>query len=86
MELRIDKAGRIVLPKPMRERLGLRQDSELEAIEQPEGVLLRRLAPKPSMVLVDGLWAHQGSAESGANWDRIVEDLRDERTESILRS
>ncbi|MGD0486496.1 MAG: AbrB/MazE/SpoVT family DNA-binding domain-containing protein [Syntrophorhabdales bacterium] len=41
MELKIDKAGRIVVPKPLRERLGFKPDTELEAIEQPEGVLLR---------------------------------------------
>ena len=56
MELRIDKAGRIVVPKPLRERLGFKPDTELEAIEQPEGVLLKRIEQRPSMVKVDGLW------------------------------
>jgi AbrB family looped-hinge helix DNA binding protein len=30
--VRIDKSGRIVVPKPLRERLGLKPDTELEAI------------------------------------------------------
>ena len=64
MELRIDKAGRIVVPKPLRERLGFRPDTELVAIEQAEGVLLKRVEQRPSMVKVDGLWVHQGSAEA----------------------
>jgi len=39
MEIRIDKAGRIVVvPKPLRERLGFKPETELEAIEQPEAV------------------------------------------------
>jgi len=86
MELRIDKAGRIVVPKPLRERLGFKPDTELEAIEQPEGVLLRRVQQRPSMVKVDGLWVHQGSAEPGANWERILENLREERIESVLKA
>ena len=86
MEIRIDKAGRIVVPKPLRERLGFKPDAELEAIEQPEGVLLKRVQQRPSMVKVDGLWVHQGSAEPGANWERILEDIREERIESLLKA
>jgi len=86
MELRIDKAGRIVVPKPLRERLGFKPDTELVAIEQPEGVLLKRVKQRPSMVKVDGLWVHQGSAEPGANWERILEDVREERIESVLKA
>jgi AbrB family looped-hinge helix DNA binding protein len=86
MELRIDKAGRIVVPKPLRERLGFKPDTELEAIEQPEGVLLKRVKQRPSMVKVDGLWVHQGGAEPGANWERILEDVREARIESVLKA
>jgi AbrB family looped-hinge helix DNA binding protein len=86
MELRIDKAGRIVVPKPLRERLGFKPDTELVAIEQPEGVLLKRVEQRPSMVKVDGLWVHLGRAEPGANWERILEDVREERIESVLKA
>jgi AbrB family looped-hinge helix DNA binding protein len=85
MELRIDKAGRIVVPKPLRERLGFKPDTELEAVERPEGVLLKRVEQRPSMVKIDGLWVHQGSAEPGANWERIVDEVREERIESVLK-
>jgi len=86
MELRIDKAGRIVVPKPLRERLGFKPDTELEVIEQPEGVLIKRVEQRPSMAKVDGLWVHQGSAERGTHWDRILEDVREERIESVLKA
>ena len=85
MEIRIDKAGRIVVPKPLRERLGFKPDTELEAIEQPEGVLLKRVEQRPSMVKVDGLWVHQGSAEPAANWERVLEGVREERIGSVLK-
>lgn len=84
MKLLIDRSGRIVVPKRMRERLGFRPDSEIEAVEQPGGILLRPAQEKPSMVRVDGFWVHQGVAEPGANWDRVVEDVREERTQAVL--
>jgi AbrB family looped-hinge helix DNA binding protein len=86
MRLKIDRSGRIVVPKPLRERLGFRPDSELEAIEHPDGVLLKRVEQRPSMVKVDGLWVHQGTAEPGANWERVLDELRDERIGTVLKS
>ena len=86
MEVKIDKAGRIVVPKPLRERLGFRADTRLEAIEQPEGVLLKRIERRPALVKVDGLWVHQGTAEPGTNWERVLDDVREERIESILKA
>jgi AbrB family looped-hinge helix DNA binding protein len=86
MELRIDKAGRIVIPKHLRDRMGLKPDTELEAIEQPEGVLLKRIEQRPSMVKVDGLWVHRGSAEPGAHWERTLDNVREERIESVLKA
>jgi AbrB family looped-hinge helix DNA binding protein len=84
MTIRMDKSGRIVLPKMIRERFGLTPDLELEVIEQPDGVLLRRCEDQPSMIKVDGLWIHQGTPHSGAGWDRIIDDVRDERAQSTL--
>lgn len=86
MELKIDKAGRIVLPKPLRERLGFKPNAQLEAVEQPDGVLLKRVEQRPSLVKVDGLWVHRGAADAGANWERILDDVREERIETILKA
>jgi AbrB family looped-hinge helix DNA binding protein len=86
MEVRIDKAGRIVVPKPLRERLGFKPDAELNAIEQPEGLLLKRVEHRPSMVKVDGLWVHRGVAQPGANWERVLEDVREERIGAVLKA
>jgi len=85
MKLRIDKSGRILLPKPLRKRLGLASEMELEAVEQPDGILLRPAVQQPSMVQVDGLWIHQGTAKLGANWERVLADVREERIQAVLR-
>jgi AbrB family looped-hinge helix DNA binding protein len=80
MTVRIDKAGRIVVPKPLRDRFGFRSDTNLEAVERPEGMLIKRVEQRPSMVKLDGLWVHQGSPEPGANWEGVVEEVREEGT------
>ena len=85
MKLRMDKLGRVVFPKPLRKRLGLASDIELEAVEQAGGVLLRPVRQQPSMTQVDGLWIHQGAAEPGANWERVLDDVREERIQTVLK-
>jgi AbrB family looped-hinge helix DNA binding protein len=85
MKISMDKAGRIVVPKPLRKRLGLGPGVELEVVDQPGGVLLRPVEQRPSMVQVDGLWVHQGRAEAEANWERVLDDVREERTQGTLK-
>ena len=86
MTLKIDRSGRIVVPKPLRERLGLRPDMELEVSEQPDGVLLRPVDQRPSMVKIDGLWVHQGTPQSGAAWESMIDEMREERIQSVLKA
>ncbi len=86
MELRIDKAGRIVVPKPLRDKLGFRPDTDLEAVEVREGMFLKRVEQRPSMIKVDGLWVHQGVADPAANWERVLEDVREERIASVSKA
>jgi bifunctional DNA-binding transcriptional regulator/antitoxin component of YhaV-PrlF toxin-antitoxin module len=86
MTLRMDKSGRIVFPKSLRERLGFRAEMELEAVEEAGGVLLRVVEQKPSMVQVEGLWVHRGTAVQGANWGRVLDDVREERVQSVLKA
>ena len=85
MTLRVDKSGRIILPKDLRARLGLKSGAELEAMEQPGGLLLRPLDQRPSMTRVDGLWVHCGTAEAGTNWEGALDDVREERIQSVLK-
>lgn len=86
MELKIDKAGRIVVPKRLRERLGFKPDTDLEAREQPDGVLIKRAKPQPAMLKLDGLWVHQGKPEPGAEWEEIVDSVREERAASSSKA
>jgi len=70
MRIKIDKAGRIVLPKPVRERLHLRAGAELELEHRSEGLSLKPVERGPSMVLEKGIWAHLGPAPSWTSLGR----------------
>jgi AbrB family looped-hinge helix DNA binding protein len=84
MKLRLDKSGRLVLPKPLRQRLGLRAGTTFEATEAAEGVLLRPLTHRPSLVDHDGFLVHTGQAPRAFDWQELSEDLEQERLRDIL--
>ncbi len=78
----MDKAGRVILPKPIRDRLGFRADSDLEMVETVDGLVLKRIEDRPSMIKVDGLWVHTG--KTPLNFD-IVQAIREDREERIRK-
>ena len=75
MNLHSDKSGLIVLPKSVRQQLGLASDTALE-----DGVLVRRVADRTSVAQVGGLWVHQGTGSANTDWADIVNSVRNQRT------
>jgi AbrB family looped-hinge helix DNA binding protein len=84
MNVSIDSAGRIVLPKPIRERLGLTGGDELEIEETADGVVLRVAGSDPAMRIKQGMWVHTGRLAERADWGAEIERDRQERMEKIL--
>lgn len=84
MIVRIDESGRVLLPKPLVDRLELKADRELEVTETNEGLLLRPSRRRASLTKVDGLWIHQGAAPTGINWDRLLVNVRERRIRAAL--
>ena len=52
MRTSIDKAGRVVIPAAIRERVGLVAGAEIEVTVDDAGVRLERVAPGPRLVKV----------------------------------
>jgi len=52
MRTTIDKAGRLVIPAPLRQRAGLSAGAEVELTEDELGLRLTRVAPGPRLVKV----------------------------------
>ena len=83
MKLKIDNAGRIVLPKPVRDRLGLRAGSDLDLAESSDGILLTPVRQQPSLVRRDGLLVHKGKLPKGYEWERLIQDDREDRFKKL---
>ena len=79
MTLKIDKAGRVILPKPVRDRLGLHAGSDLEIQETPDGVVLRPADRRPSMVKKGSFWVHTGELPPGYDILKAIDEDREER-------
>ena len=58
--LKIDRAGRVVIPKPVRDRMRLDPGADIEMEETAEGLLLRKISQKPSLVEQHGILVHLG--------------------------
>ncbi len=84
MKLHLDKSGRVVLPKTLRQRLGLRSGGTFEAVESAEGVLLRPVRHRPSLVERGGFLVHTGEVAQGFDWRQLSHDLELERLKDIL--
>lgn len=52
MRSTIDKAGRVVIPAPLRERAGLAPGTTLEISADETGVRIERVAPGPKLVRI----------------------------------
>ena len=79
MTVRIDKAGRVIPPKPVRDRLGLHAGSELEIQETPGGVVLKPVDRTPSLVRKGTFWVHTGEIPPGYDILKAINEHREER-------
>ena len=66
-------------------RMKLRLDKS-KCVIPPKTSAKTAKAEQPAMIQVDGLWIHQGAAEPGANWERVLNDVREERIQTVLKS
>jgi len=79
MTLKVDKAGRVTLPKPVRDRLGLHAGSDLEIQETTEGVMLQPADRRPSLVKIGSFWVHTGEIPQGYGILKAIDEDREER-------
>jgi AbrB family looped-hinge helix DNA binding protein len=80
----MDKAGRVTLPKAARDRLGLHEgSSDLEIVQASEGVLLKPIETRPSMVKKQGLGVHTGKLPRRFDIGRAIRDDREDRIRKL---
>jgi len=77
VEVTVDKFGRILLPKRLRDLLGLRPGSRLAVTADEEQVVLRTVEGAPILSEDDGILVFEGEIE-GEDGD-LLKTIRDER-------
>lgn len=84
MEVTIDKAGRIVVPKPVRDRFGLKKDSKLELVEDSEAIVLKPMEKRSGLSRrPNGRLVITNRAPERIDWDHLVDDVREKRIREI---
>jgi AbrB family looped-hinge helix DNA binding protein len=83
MKLRLDKLGRVVLPKPLRARYGLQPGIELEVSEGALEFALRPARTEPSLVDDHGVWVHQGIPQGEVDFAKALREDREERLKQL---
>ena len=79
MIVTIDNAGRLVVPKPLREQFNLVPGCELEIEAAPNGLTLRRAHSTPALVRKQGILVHHGSVRSALDVGEFVRAERNAR-------
>jgi AbrB family looped-hinge helix DNA binding protein len=84
-KLTIDKMGRVVLPKPVREKLRLSPGDELELECLDDRITLRPLRGNAPLKKKRGVWVfHCGEPLSALTVQETIERVRSERDEQNL--
>ena len=84
MVVKIDNAGRIIVPKKVRERLGLRKDSELQLEESADGITLKPIQQKSAWVRDKHGWlVYTGTLPGNIDWNHLVQEDREARIREI---
>jgi AbrB family looped-hinge helix DNA binding protein len=79
-KLTLDKAGRVVLPKPLRDQLQLAPGDTLQVEADGDRITLRPVRPKVMLKKELGVWVFQGEPT-----DTSIPDLLDREREKRLR-
>jgi len=84
-KLTLDKAGRVVLPKPLRDRLQLAPGDTLHLEEEGDRITLRPLRQTVMLKKELGVWVYQGES-SDASIPELIDRDRENRNRAITDS
>ena len=78
--LTLDKAGRVVLPKPLRDELELAAGDALELESRGEQIMLRPVRGSAPLQKERGIWVYRtGRPLPAATTDQTLRQIREER-------
>lgn len=81
-KLTLDKAGRVVLPKPLRDRLQLAPGDALHLESEGERITLRPVRQNVMLKKELGVWVYQG-VSTDASITHLIDRERENRHRSV---
>ena len=85
MVITIDSAGRLVVPKSLREQFNLTPGCELEIEAVGDGITLRRAYAEPTLIRKHGILVHHGTTRTSLDIGEFVRAARNARHARIVR-
>ena len=86
MKTTIDSAGRLVVPKPLRERFHLAPGSELEIEPTSDGIIIRQADRGQALVHREGVLVHHGPRQAELDIAAFVRQERESRARQTGRA
>ncbi|MBE9545977.1 MAG: AbrB/MazE/SpoVT family DNA-binding domain-containing protein [Proteobacteria bacterium] len=81
METTLDKFGRIVIPKKIRDDLHLEPGDQIRVEENGQAIVLKPVHGEPNLVLKDGILVFSGTPTG--NLDEAITKHREKRIKSV---
>ena len=81
----IDKAGRLVLPKPVRDELRLKPGDTLELRSEADKVILSPVHPAGVIQKEEGVWVYRSGTPADVSLTELIAAERQKRIEDLLR-
>ncbi len=83
METTLDKFGRIVIPKRIREDLNLKPGTQIRIEESNQSIILKPIHDEPNLILKDGVLVFSGTPVG--DLEKAISHHRYARTKSISK-
>lgn len=80
----IDKAGRLVLPKSIREALQIAAGDTLEIESEDDRLVISPIRVRPGLLKERGVWVYRSGAPSSASIPDLVSQQRDRRAKDLI--
>jgi len=84
METTLDRFGRILIPKQIREDLNLKPGTQIRIEETDQTIILKPVRGEPNLVVKDGVLVYSGTPVG--DLERAVERHREERAKSLYEN
>jgi AbrB family looped-hinge helix DNA binding protein len=82
-KLKLDKAGRVVIPKPLRNLLRIVPGDALEVDGDEDRITLRPVRSKARLVKKAGVWVYHGEEPGGYSIVDEIDRMREARSRDV---